>query len=121
VTSSFSSLPPILSIVGHGAIAILQVDGRENGHRRLRHHGARNVDGECVMRQYLRRDLGRCTLLLPSRMLACSDELPLVRGTGEPHRIASPDGAAAGAGNLAVITGGADANFEIAARAAEKT
>ena len=54
-------------------------------------------------------------------MLACSDVLPLVRGTGAPRRLAPPDGAAVGAGDLTVITRGADANFEIAAHAAEET
>jgi hypothetical protein len=72
------------------------------------------------MRQYLRRKLGR-VFLLPRRMLACSDACVLVRGTGEPHRRAPPDGAAVGARNLTVITRGADANFEIAAHAAEVT
>jgi hypothetical protein len=54
-------------------------------------------------------------------MLACSDACVLVRGTGEPHRRAPPEGAALGAGNLTVITHGADANFASAAHAAEET
>jgi hypothetical protein len=72
------------------------------------------------MRHYLRRKLGR-VFSLPRRMLVCSDAILLVLGTGEPHRRAPPDGAAVGAGNLAVITRGADANFASAAHAAEET
>ena len=72
------------------------------------------------MRQYLRRKLGR-VFLLPRRMLACSDGPPLILGTGELYRLAPPDGAAVGAGDLTVITRGADADFAIAAHAAEET
>jgi hypothetical protein len=72
------------------------------------------------MRHYLRRKLGRA-LSLPSRMLPCSDAASLILGTGDPHRVAPPDGAAVGAGDLTVITRGADADFEIAAHAAEET
>jgi hypothetical protein len=72
------------------------------------------------MRQYLRRKFVR-VLLLPRRMLACSDACMLVRGTGEPHRLAPPEGAAVGAGDLAVVTRGADANFASAAHAVEET
>jgi len=73
-----------------------------------------------MMRQYLRRKLGR-VFLLPRRMLACSDGPPLILGTGDPHRREPPEGAAVGAGDLTVIARGADANFEIAAHAAEET
>jgi hypothetical protein len=70
------------------------------------------------MRQFLRRKLGR-VLLLPCRMLACSDETPLILGTSDPHRFAPPEDAAVGAGDLAVITRGTDADFAIATHAAE--
>jgi hypothetical protein len=54
-------------------------------------------------------------------MLACSDAPPLVLGTGELRRFTSPQGAAVGAGDLAVVTRSADADFAIAAHAAEET
>ena len=72
------------------------------------------------MRHYLRRKLGRA-FSLPSRMLACSDGAPLILGSGDPHRVAPTDGAAGGAGDLTVVTRAADADFAIAAHAAEKT
>lgn len=72
------------------------------------------------MRHYLRRKLGRASSL-PSRMLPCSDAAPLILGSGDPQRVAPPEGAAVGAGDLAVVTRGADANFAIAAHAAEET
>lgn len=72
------------------------------------------------MRHFLRRKLGR-EFSLPSRMLPCSDGTPLILGTGDPHRVAPPEGAAVGAGDLAVVTRGADADFAIAAHAAEET
>jgi hypothetical protein len=72
------------------------------------------------MRHYLRRKLGRA-FSLPSRMLPCSDAASLILGAGDQHRVAPPEGAAVGAGDLTVITRAADANFEIAAHAAEET
>ena len=72
------------------------------------------------MRHYLQRKLGR-TFSLPSRMLACSDGAPLILGSGDPHRVAPPEGAAFTAGDLAVVTRDADADFAIAAHAAEET
>jgi len=72
------------------------------------------------MRHYLRRKLGR-GFSLPSRVLPCSDAAPLILGTGDPLRVASPEGAAFGAGDLAVVTRGTDADFAIAAHAAEET
>jgi hypothetical protein len=54
-------------------------------------------------------------------VLACSDARRLVLDSGEPHRLAPSDGTAVGAGDLAMITLGADADFTIAAHAAEKT
>jgi len=68
------------------------------------------------MRHYFRRKLG-----LPSRMLACSFAGALVRGAGELHRRASPDGTAAGAADLTVVTARANADFDSATRAAEET
>jgi hypothetical protein len=73
-----------------------------------------------MMRQFLRRKLGR-VFLLPRRMLACSDGPPLILGSGDPRQVAPPDGPAVGAGDLTVIARGADAHFEIAAHAAEET
>ena len=72
------------------------------------------------MRHFLRQKLGR-PFSLPSCMLACSDVSSLVCGAGEPHRFAPPDGAALRAGNLAVVTRGADADVASAAHAAEET
>jgi hypothetical protein len=72
------------------------------------------------MRHDLRRKLGRA-FSLPSRMLPCSDAAPLILGTRDPQRVAPPERAAFGAGDLAVVTPGADADFAIAARAAEET
>ncbi len=54
-------------------------------------------------------------------MLPCSDGAPLILGTRDPHRVAPPEGAAFGAGDLAVVTRGADADFAIAAHAEEET
>jgi hypothetical protein len=54
-------------------------------------------------------------------MLACSDGPSLVLGTGELRRLTSPQGAAVGAGNLAAVTRSADADFALAAHAAEET
>lgn len=54
-------------------------------------------------------------------MLPCSDGAPLILGSGDPHRVAPPEGAAVGAGDLAVVTRSADADFAIAAHAAEET
>jgi hypothetical protein len=53
-------------------------------------------------------------------MLACSDARLLVLDSSEPHRLAPSDGAAVGAGDLTVITRGADADFPSAAHAAEQ-
>jgi hypothetical protein len=72
------------------------------------------------MRHYLRRKLGRA-FSLPSRMLPCSDGAPLILGSGDPHRVPPPEGTAGGAGHLAVVTRGADADLAIAAHAAEET
>jgi len=72
------------------------------------------------MRHYLRQKLGR-EFSLPSRMLPCSDAASLILGPGDPHRVAPPEGAAVGAGDLAVVTRGADADFAVAAHAAEET
>jgi hypothetical protein len=68
------------------------------------------------MRHYFRRKLG-----LPSRVLACSLEGVLVRSASEQHRRASPDGTAAGAADLTVVAASANADFDIATRAAEET
>ncbi len=69
------------------------------------------------MRQFLRRKLG-----LSSRVLAGSNALVLVLGTGAQHRLAAPDGSAvAGAVDLTLVAGVTDANFERATSAAEET
>ena len=54
-------------------------------------------------------------------MLACSDGPPLILGTGDPHQLAPPEGAAVGAGDLTVVTRSADADLARAAHAAEET
>jgi hypothetical protein len=54
-------------------------------------------------------------------MLPCSDGASLILGTGDPQRVAPPDGAAVGAGDLAVVTRGANEDFAIAAHAEEET
>jgi hypothetical protein len=68
------------------------------------------------MRHSFRRKLG-----LPSRMLACSLARALVDGASALHRRASPDGTAAGAADLTVVAARANADFDIATRAAEET
>ncbi len=69
------------------------------------------------MRQFLRR-----ILCLSSRVLAGSNALVLVLGTGAQHRLAAPDGSTvAGAVDLALVAGVTNADFERATRAAEET
>jgi hypothetical protein len=116
ITRSLSSSPPIRSVVGHSAIAILRVGGHDNGRRRRGQDGAWRVDGESVMRHSFRRKLG-----LPSRVFACSLAGVLVCGASALHRRASPDGTAAGAADLTVVAASANADFDSATRAAEET
>ena len=99
-------------------MAFLRVDGDTLGRRRDE-HGPGPLDGESLLRHFLRQQLGPRERLSRS-VLACPATRALVLGPGSSPRLESTDAAAfAGAVDLSMIARFADTNFPAAASAQE--
>jgi hypothetical protein len=99
-------------------MALLRVGGDALGRRRGE-DGSGELDGESLLRHFLRRELGPRSRLSRS-VLACTATRALVLGAGSPPRFEPTNAAAfAGAIDLPVIARLADVNFSAAADAQE--
>src|SRR6185437_7406931 len=99
-------------------MALLRVDGEGLGRRRTE-HGSDRLDGESLLRHFLRRQLGP-RARLSCGVLACTATRALVLGARAPPRFESADAAAfAGAIDLPPVAWRADVNLSAAAGARE--